>query len=275
MKEKIKQKIEEKLGWNSRVKKTLCIAIIIIFLFIIVSFKISLNSQLFGVFLLISIILLSSSYEDDFQSIFRSIIVLAMYAILIFIMLSWLFGFRVPLINKEFNDLATSTIFTIVIALATIVNVFLYKKSLSLSRLSTLRVDLTDYLSLKLINVGNFDLRNIKIQINFSESKREMRNKDKIKEEVNRTFKIYERDIPILQSQERCEIKEEDLVNFLKNRFPKKIDFLLNKKMPEEWKFKTTLIVSYYSDTLDKAPLPIVKDYEVKIKNGEIKVTRF
>jgi hypothetical protein len=250
---------------NKRQKKVVGFVLFVLILIILTIFNIQLTWNTFFILFYLFLTISVFAFEDDVKKILVSIIMLILIGLLVWIVVAYLFGVPFPYLAVGINE-AVIPIFTIVLAVATISNVFVYYKIMNLSRLTNLDFEILDDLRIKVINVGAFPARNIKIETEFVD-------KSIPKKKVIKSIKTMSKDwinpqektVRFLSAGRHCPI---DFTEYIKKRFKIKEDVneynelvgYLPTSKNKKVDFKMIVTVNFYSDTLSKNQIPIIKE---------------
>jgi hypothetical protein len=223
--------------------------------------------------IIISVIILFSFFEEDAPKIAGSIVLSILFLGLGMIVLAWIFKFPLPYIKLQVEDITVMVIFTIVLAIATIANVFIYYKSFSISRLSHLDISIQKNLAIEIKNSGEFPARNIFVEMELFD-KNKLKGWEKVKSNFKDNLMVSEKRISYLARGER---KMADFREKIKKRFDVSeiADNIYRTNSPKsKTKFDIEVKVTYYSDLLSKNPYPIFKRVKIEISGKDYRFER-
>jgi hypothetical protein len=257
---------------NRRTKKGFVFIFIFITLIFITIFNIDLNAELILWLIMIGLFLLSFAVEEDLPdmlaSLFFGIVILG----LLFILVCWIFQSNLPFVSVEMKDSTVITMFTVVLAIATILNYSNHKKSMGLSRLPNLHLGFNGDLNIDIENVGKFDARGISIELELNQKKKTKLFKERVVNNLQEMFCIEENSVHFLGVGDSVSIP---VSGFIKKRFNIKDlqdnmsgEFSYDIGERESLEFFVNVKLKYRSDTYFKNPLPVFRRFFVKISNG-------
>jgi len=258
---------------NTRLKKLLGgISISIIVILLNIS-NVAFSSGTFWFWALISLFILMFTFEDEFNAIVIMIIIGVFSLLLLAIVSAWFSGTNIPFTDRRATDQTLQVLFTITIAIATIANVWIYRKTFGMSRMSSSPdFIIDDLLYVKIFNKGNFALKGIKLTMDVKDKNKEpeegyLKQKWKhLKDFLNRQEKRISY-IPVEgESEELKEFGEYLEKKFNLNCVEEK-EYCVTKSKDKTVSFIIELTLTYHSETYFKNPDPLFKRYKVTIDN--------
>ena len=233
-------------------------------------FNVTYSSIIFWYVLLGLLILVSSFFPEFIPEIIKLVMMLALILLIGIIVISWIIGGTIPYTTLNADNNTIIAIFTIILAIATIINTNIYRKMVGFSRLSEVDFDLNSLLCLEVKNKGEYPVRNVKIKTKIFEKGSSGFRKlfDK--------FSSPEDDTHYISSKKDYIV---DLREYLSKRFNIWFDNQKNLCTSSKKRlFRIRIMVNYYTDNYFKNSLPIIKEYEVEVgpkgsKRKEIKPT--
>lgn len=200
------------------------------------------------------------------------------FLILSGIIFTWFFNIQLPF-GINITDSSIIALFTIVLAGATIVNIFIYNRSLSLSRLSTIDVWLEDNFYVRVLNMGDFGIKNVSVEMEIIEKppkKSSFKEKFRINliNRVKDLLDTEEKKIRFIASHKN---KRKDFFGYASKRLnlKKKSDKYNNswvefKKKEKKRDIFVRLSINYFTDTLSKSPRPFIKIFKIIFKEKKL-----
>lgn len=261
---------------RDRIKKLISIGIILLIILVMSIFDISLSSN-FGGLLVITVFLtliLGLGEDDAFQNFVPTILPIVSTLFVIWIVYLWVFKIPLPVVGYTVETEMIIALFTVILAVATIVNVSIYRKYADLARLTTLDITINKFFGFEVINTGPFAAKNIKVTIEVIDKKKEKNVWNRMKRNFRDYINVQKKQVGFLGVGGKIQITE--FSKFFEKRF--NLDDVddgtyssesfrtKGKKSLENFIIKLNL--SYSSDTLSKAPTPIMKKFRAKIDNS-------
>jgi len=248
---------------NSNFKKGFLFSLFIFIIIIIRLFNLGFTSSWFWTFWFAFILIFALIFPEDSQEMGKIIFILILVFFVIILLFSWLHGGNIPYTNIKADNNTIVALFTIILAIATIINIVVSKESIGFSRLPELDFNLNKILCVEIENKGNYPARGITLSTRITD-------KQKMKGWQKRRFiDLYtspEFKKHYLPSNERY---AEKLSDYLEKRFEIKYDKNKEKHTSIKRKsFKVRLVLNYHSDTFFKNPLPIIKEYEIEVDSA-------
>ena len=240
---------------------------------IILAFALTIKENFVFNFILIilPVIFFVSVFMDDFEAI-KSFLLAIIVIGIIFIVINWLFDLSPYGIYFEITDQGIMALFTIILAVSTLINFYFSSRNLNLSRLTYLNFKLDGIHSIRLKNIGNFSAKRIKIIVGCKRIHKEGKFLSKIWQLISEFFSPIESRIVNLFPNETVYL--DPLIEKLK----KKLDIKENKSVlgglsfgSEEGKreYLLDIAINYSTDRFYISPYPLFKKYKVIIdKNG-------
>ncbi|MEK6856026.1 MAG: hypothetical protein AABX66_02605 [Nanoarchaeota archaeon] len=248
--------------------KIFILAIVFVILVIISNMlKLTASTSMFWMLVLTYIAIISFFLPETSQELGKVILSLLLILLTIVIVFAWLKQGNIPFTNIKADNNAIIALFTIILAIATIINIMIYKQSIGFSRLSELDFELNNILCVEIRNIGNYPARGIKLSTKIIDK---IKSKGWQKRRFKDLFLSPEYTKHYLPSKGHY---AEKLREYLEKRFELDYDKVKEKHTSKVIKFfKVRLELNYYSDNFFKNPIPIIKEYEVKIdSNGMTK----
>ena len=262
------------------------------FIYFLVTIVISIlihSSAPFQYYILLFYILfpiLTFIYEEDFGIMLSLVMsVLAVLSLFIFLLL-WLFQApvlnKIPLFQNGISNDIIIAFFTVILTVSTVINLVIYRKSIVLSRLTSLNAILDYCFSLKIKNIGEYPATRIKVSVDIRKKPKLQKLEYKyFKNLINRNvwLKFWnkiklqfwiseESDIQYLEPKELS--NSIDIYPLIKKYF-REIKERKNERdereifSDTEKKFKVIVIMHFYNDTGDKAPVPALRIFKIKV----------
>ena len=270
--------------WNNKTKKVIFVFTILLLMFAMSLFNDAPSFLNFSWIFLIAISLGAFLFAEDFYDVLGSLSYLFVIGSLIMVFVVWFSGTDLPFINKSLDNNSAMVLFTFVIAFATIFNYITYKKSVSLSRLSNLKIENKGDLNLSLVNNGGFDLRGIVIEAGVREKGEDKKTFwrdgtvaksifERIKKIFREEFDRYSKSIHLIEVGREFELG--GIKKFIMERYniTQKTDDWGNissmVKGGEKIGLVLDLKISYRSESFQKSPLPFFREYDLDI-GGDI-----
>ncbi len=254
---------------NDRVSKL--IGSILIFILLIIWIQFELLTTAYFFILIYFIIIISFTFLKDEGRTLVNIIIL-MFSTFVFIVLlnSWLFEKPIPLVNINIDSQMMTALFTLILAVFTMLNVYVYNKSMNLSRLTSLDISYSHPFIFGIQNKGNFSARDIKVELwlrNISKCKENL-DFNRIIENIKEFFKVETRRVDFIgPGDSKPAIFSECLFNKLKIKEVRLVPGFREEVKDSETgiKYLIFLKISYFTDTLYKTPIPLIKTYRISI----------
>jgi hypothetical protein len=265
-------KYKPKSYLNKRTKKVLSVSVIILGIFILSFFKITLNSEILFPIFYISFFILAFGFEEDLTQIVTWGLFVVFLFSLIAIVFFWLFGLPIPFFKITLTDSSIVAIFTIVLATTGIASAIIYKRSVDLQRLPFLDIFMDEYFIIHIKNNSNFPARNINLDVEMIE-RRPLTNKPLFIQNIkDRTINVLENRISYLSPGEIVDLNLADSITDRFNLSKKEGDIVTtNNRLVC---FKVILSVTFYSDQLAKNTSPISRSFKIEINDKGSKIIR-
>lgn len=245
---------------NSSFKKAI---LFLLFLLMFISFdlfNISYNSPLFWEFVVAYILIFFFIFPDNSIEVGKIVLNAALVLAIIVMIFAWLGEGNLPYTNLNVDNNAMLVLFTIILAIATIINTITNRQIVGFSRLSEVNFYINPILCVIVENKGKYPVRRIKLT---TEIREKMKSKGGLKRRLGDLFLSPEDEKHYLPSKENYVV---DLRDYLKKRFKLKFDHDMQQYTSiKEKSFKIKLTLDYYSDNLFKNPLPIFKEFDIKV----------
>jgi hypothetical protein len=238
----------------------------------------------------ILLFILPSVFEYESEDMGLIILNILLGLILLVIVILWFFGIKIPLFTGKVLEFDNNTIiafFTIVLGIGTLINLYVYKKSINLARLSALDIELNEELNLKVINLGDFAIKRLWVEMELKDETERLKRKGnfsykKIFKNIKQEFKDYyqTKTIKISYLSPHNYDFLDDFKDFIVKRFKlnEERDNTRNElwgffiKGKKDFKYRIRVIVKYSSDTFQRAPCPLVRDFWITSNNGNYQV---
>ncbi len=245
---------------NSNFKRTTLFLILLVILIGFNLFNISFGSSTFWTVMLAYALVFVLIFPESSPDFGKTILTLILCFMLIVLIFAWLNGGNIPYTNLKADSDAIMKIFTIVLAIATIINIGLYRQTIGFSRLSEVDFYLNTILAVEIENKGNYPVRNIKLKTKVVDKQR---NNGWLKSKIKDSFLSPEYEKHYLSSKGRY---AEKLKDYLEERFNLEFNSDIQQYVSARKKFfKIRLELNYQSDALFQNPVPIIKEYEIEV----------
>jgi len=186
---------------NTTFKKMILFLLLLLILVLFSLFNIPPLSS-FGLIIISIYVMIFAFISPEWSpDIGKIILTLGLVFLIIVMVFTWLSGGNIPYTNMKADNNTIIALFTIILAIATIINVITYKQSIGLSRLTELDFSLNKILCVEIENLGNYPARGIKLTT-------QIKDKDisegRIKRKIIDSFSSPEFDKHYLSSKSRC-----------------------------------------------------------------------